>query len=229
MIVPALLASLAFCGPVTDMRSPVTNPGPVVHRIATPQPNARADSTLLTIFTKGQTFAEFVAKATERREGWLRLQSDAMVRPELIARARAVGGRWQLLVVARDGCGDSMNSVPYAARLVDSVAGFALRIVSPSEGQMAATHHRTADGRMATPTFVLLDSLGNDVGCLVELPAPLRQWTNKNRGVVSDDSLHTYRQSFYTKDKGVSVSTELVELLEAARAGSPKCDRQTPR
>ena len=186
------------------------------------------DSTLSTIFSKGQTFADFVVAATQRREGWLRLQSSAVVRPELLARARAVGGNWQLLVVARDGCGDSMNSVPYAARLADSVPGLSLRIVSPTEGQAAASTHRTDDGRMATPTFVLLDAAGNDVGCLVELPAPLRQWTSKARGKVSDDSLHAYRSTFYAKDAGVSVSTELVELLEAARAGTPKCDRQHP-
>ncbi len=189
---------------------------------------ASTDSTLLTIYAKGQTFAEFVAKATERREGWLRLQKDAVVRPELVTRARAVGGTWQLLVVARDGCGDSMNSVPYAARLTDSVPGLTLRIVSPFDGQAAANTHRTDDGRMATPTFILLDSAGNDVGCLVELPAPLRQWTNKSRATVTDDSLHAYRSTFYAKDAGVSVSTELVELLEAARAGTPRCDRQRP-
>jgi hypothetical protein len=222
MIAFALLASLAVCEPATAVS--VAVPVAAVRR-----PDVLTDSTLLTIFAKGQTFTDFVAKATARRDGWLRLQSDAVVRPALIARARAVGGMWQLLVVARDGCGDSMNSVPYAARLADSVPGLALRIVSPDDGKAAATHHRTADGRMATPTFVLLDSLGNDVGCLVELPAPLRQWTNKNRSVVSDDSLHAYRQSFYSKDTGVSVSTELVELLEAARAGTPKCDRQAAR
>ena len=214
----AVLASLALCQPVA-VSSPTS-----AHR-----PRVMTDSTLLTIYGKGETFAGFVAKATERRAGWLRLQSDAVVRPALLARARAVGGTWQLLVVARDGCGDSMNSVPYAARLADSVPGLALRIVSPTDGQAAATNHRTADGRMATPTFVLLDSAGNDVGCLVELPSPLRQWTNKNRSIVSDDSLHAYRQTFYSKDAGVSVSTELVELLEAARAGTPKCDRQLTR
>ncbi len=218
MLVTILAASLTVCGPAAA--APASTPRSAV---------VSADSTLLTIFGKGQTFAEFVAKATARREGWLRLQGDAVVRPALIERARAVGGTWQLLVVARDGCGDSMNSVPYAARLADSVPGLSLRIVSPGEGQAAATNHRTADGRMATPTFILLDSAGDDAGCVVELPAPLRQWTNANRGKVSDDSLHAYRQAFYAKDAGVSVTTELVELLEAARAGTPKCDRLMTR
>lgn len=187
------------------------------------------DSSLISIFDKGQTFAEFVAAATARREGWLRLQKDAVVRPALTIRARAVGGTWQLLVVARDGCGDSMNSVPYAARLVDSVPGLSLRIVSPQVGATVARNHRTQDGRPATPTFVLLDSAGRDVGCLVELPKPVRDWTNASRGTVSDDSLHAYRTAFYAQDQGVSLTTELVEVLEAARAGVPRCDRQMTR
>ena len=94
---------------------------------------------------------------------------------------------------------------------------------------MWRAHTRTEDGRRATPTFVLIDASGNDAGCLVELPAPLRQWTNKARGKVSDDSLHAYRETFYSKDQGVSLTTELVELLEAARAGSPRCDRQAAK
>jgi hypothetical protein len=217
MLLPALIASLAACHSLSV---------PVAHA---PLPLLAVDSSLRVIFERGQTFNEFVAAAVARKEGWLRLQREAVVSAELIARARAVGGTWQLLVVARDGCGDSMNSVPYAARLVDSVPGMSLRIVSPSAGQLAASTHRTQDGRMATPTFVLLNAAGDDVGCVVELPAPLRQWTDKYRGKVSGDSLHSYRETFYSKDTGGSISRELVEVLEAARAGSPRCDRQSPR
>ncbi len=218
MLVTALFATLATC-------QPVALPAP---RLRAPV-DAVSDSVLRSLFEHGQTFGEFVEKASARREGWLRLQRDADVAPALLARARAVGGTWQLLVVAIDRCGDSMNSVPYAARLADSVPGLSLRIVLPTEGKMVQESHRSLDGRTATPTLVLLDAAGNDVGCLVELPAPLRQWNHKHRGVVSDDSLHAYRSSFYGKDRGVSVTTELVELLEAAKSGTPRCDRQTTR
>lgn len=219
MLVTALLAaSLAACQPAPAVRAQLPAPRVVP-----------TDSALKSLFDRGQTFAEFVEKATARREGWLRLQQEATIRPDLLARARAVGGTWQLLVIAIDRCGDSMNSVPYAARLADSVPGLSLRIVLPTAGRAVQESHRSLDGRAATPTLVLLDSAGNDVGCLVELPAPLRQWNHKNRTVVSEDSLHAYRSTFYSKDRGVSVSTELVELMEAARAGTPRCDRQLTR
>ncbi len=218
MLVTALFATLATCHPVALPAA----------RLRTPV-DAVGDSVLRSLFDRGQTFGEFVEKASARREGWLRLQRDAEVAPALLERARAVGGTWQLLVIAIDRCGDSMNSVPYAARLADSIPGLSLRIVLPPEGKMVQESHRSLDGRTATPTLVLLDAAGNDVGCLVELPAPLRQWNHKNRGVVSDDSLHAYRSSFYANDRGVSVTTELVELLEAAKSGTPRCDRQVAR
>ena len=217
MLTAALIASLALCAPASRAG---------VHVPVTAMPT---DSTLQSIYARGITFAQFVDQAVARREGWLRLQRDAVVSASLIARARAVGGSWQLLVVARDGCGDSMNSVPYAARLADSVPGLRLRIVTPDDGAPAAATHRTQDGRMATPTFILLNAAGADVGCVVELPAPLRQWTDAHRATVSGDSLHSYRNLFYARDAGASLSTELVEVLEAARAGRPQCDRQITR
>jgi len=199
-----------------------------------PAPTGRAitvsaDSTLQSTFNRGITFQQFVDAAVARRDGWLRLQREAVVSPALITRARAVGGSWQLLVIARDACGDSMNSVPYAARLADSVPGLHLRIVSMAEGEAAANAHRTQDGRTATPTFILLDAKGADVGCLVELPAPLRQWTDSARKTLSSDELHFYRAAFYARDRGASLATELVQVLESARDGTPRCDRQATR
>jgi hypothetical protein len=216
MLASLIVASLLSCSPVAAAQSPVGT-------------NTLADSTLQGTFNKGLTFQQFVDAAVARREGWLRLQRDAVVSGELVARARAVGGSWQLLVVAVDGCGDSMNSVPYAARLADSVPGLSLRIVAPSDGQWAQGAHRTQDGRMATPTFVLLNASGADVGCLVELPAPLRHWTDTARATVSNDSLHNYRNAFYARDRGVSLANELVEILESAKAGTPRCDRLLTR
>lgn len=216
MLAAVIVAGLLTCAPRATVPP---------HRA----PLIAVDSTLQATFNRGITFQQFVDAAVARREGWLRLQREATIPPALIARARAVGGHWQLLVIARDGCGDSMNSVPFAARLVDSVPAITLRIVSLDQAEAAAHTHRTQDGRTATPTFILLNARGDDAGCLVELPAPLRQWTQAARPTVSNDSLHSYRDAFYARDRGVSLATELVEILEATRTGTPRCDRQTTR
>lgn len=188
---------------------------------------ARADSTLLQLQTSGQTFADFLGAAKARREGWLKMADSARVDDALLARARAVGGTWKLLVVAIDRCGDSMNSVPYLAKLAELVPGIDLRIVLPVNGRTVQETHKSLDGRNATPTIVLLDANGNDMGCIVELPREIRQWAHGVRASVSSDSLHAGIAAFYAKDRGKGITTEAVEMLEAAKQGKPRCDKGT--
>ena len=185
------------------------------------------DSTLMALFSSGQTFPDFLAAAKARREGWLKMADSARVDDALVARAKAVGGTWHLLVIAIDACGDSMNSVPYVAKLSELVPGLDLRIVLPVNGRPVQDSHRSLDGRQATPTFVLLDSNGNDVGCIVELPREIRDWAHSVRATVSSDSLHAGIRTFYAANRGVAIATEAVEMLEAAKAGSPRCSRGT--
>ena len=185
--------------------------------------HALSDSTLLALHASGQTFADFVAAAKARREGWLGLADTARVSDALIARARQVGGSWKLLVVAVDACGDSMNTVPWLARLAQDVPAIDLRIVLPAAGRPVQDSHRSLDGRIATPTFVLLDAEGAERGCIVEQPRPLRDWAKANRGVVSLDSLHVGIRAFYAANKGEAIVTEAIEMLEAAKAGQIHC------
>ena len=183
------------------------------------------DSTLLSLFNSGQSFPDFLAATKARREGWLKMADSARVDDAMVARAKAVGGTWHLLVVAIDACGDSMNNVPYLAKLSALVPGLDLRMVLPVNGRPVQDSHRSLDGRTATPTIVLLDSNGNDVGCIVELPREIRDWAHGVRGRVSSDSLHTGIRTFYAGNRGVAITTEAVEMLEAAKAGAPRCSR----
>jgi len=184
-----------------------------------------ADSALLALYGAGQLFPDFLAAAKQRREGWLRMADSARVDNALIARARAVGGQWKLLVIAIDACGDSMNSVPYLAKLAEQVPGLELRIVLPAQGRSVQEAHRSMDGRVATPTIVLLDEQGSDRGCIVELPTEIRHWAHGVRGAVSSDSLHSGIRAFYARNRGQAIATEAVEMLEAARAGRTACER----
>lgn len=181
------------------------------------------DSTLLLLQASGQTFGDFLAAAKARREGWIEKAEKARVDDDLLARARAVGGTWHLLVVAIDRCGDSMNSVPYLAKLAELVPGLDLRIVLPVNGKSVQESHRSLDGRAATPTIVLLDAEGRDMGCIVELPREIREWAQSVRGAVSSDSLHAGIAAYYTRNQGRGIVEEAVAMLEGAKSGSRHC------
>ena len=174
-----------------------------------------ADSSYKALYESGISFAEFVEKATARKEQWegnyaLKVAPDA-----LVTRALAVGSGFKLLVVTIPSCGDSVNSVPYLASFLDKVPVIEMRIINNVVGKSVMEAHRTPDGRAATPTVILLDDQFNERGCWVERPVPLL-------AAMKEPNFGS-RQDWYDKDRGASSLEEIVQMIEAAHAGSVKC------
>lgn len=184
-----------------------------------------ADAELREIWEGGRTFEDFLGTATRRRPLWDRLVREGSVPGDLVARARAVGGTWRILAVAEDWCGDSAYNLPYVAKLAAAVPGVDLRIVSAASGRSVLESHRTPDGRAATPTFVLLDGSWGEAGCFVERPGQLMAWYMANHESLESGPLHEHIVSWYETDAGRGAITEIVEMLEAAAAGAPRCPR----
>lgn len=180
---------------------------------------APADS-IVRLFDSGRTFGDFLGSATARRETWTGNYSAVALDPGLLARARAVPGRWRLLAVLEDSCGDSANTIPWVAQLVDSLVNVELRIVNSRQGRFVMERHRTSDGRAATPTVVLLDAEGKERGCFVERPLALQSWVSRNKS--SSDFLER-KYAWYRADAGRETVREIVELMESAALGTPRC------
>lgn len=205
----SLMISACIAGPVSPSRG-----------AGTPFLN---DSTHRELFERGVTFTEFLKRASARKEQWDRNYAAAAAPDALVARARAVGGSWKLLVVAVDGCSDSVNTIPYLARLAEQVPGIELRIVNSELGRSVMNAHRTPDGRAATPTIVLLDSNYEERGCWVERPADLQRWMIDNKGKVKDSELVDHKMAWYGTDKGTTTVGEVVAIIEAAAKGERLC------
>ena len=197
---------------------------------ATPRDTTAADSAFARAWAAGVPFRTFEATIRARKDDWRRSIDGARVDAATVARGRKVGGTWRLLVVATDSCGDSMRAVPVLAALDDSLASVELRVVSPDAGRAVQEANRTWNGRVATPTVVLLDSLGRQAGCIVERPAPVRAqqraaWGELTAGRVTSDSLTRVMLRWWDADRGASLAREAVELLESARERLPLCER----
>src|SRR5688572_23775685 len=169
------------------------------------------DSTYRALYESGETFADFVSKATSRKEQWegnyaLKVAPDA-----LVTRAAAAGSGWKLLVVTVPGCSDSVNIVPYVASFLDKVPSIEMRLISPSVGKAVQEAHRTPDGRAATPTVILLDGEFNERGCWIERPANLIALMNGEREAKKgSDEIFTNKMEWYDKDRGASSLEEIV-------------------
>lgn len=177
------------------------------------------------LYAAARTFPDFLASVRARKATWDgNYAAGAALDSGLVGRARAAAGTWRLLVVAVDGCSDSANTIPWIARLVEQVPGLELRVVLPGPGAPVMAAHRTPDDRAATPTVVLLDADWREIGCFIERPRPIRDWMLAEKGKVGADSAAKHKAAWYVADAGRSTVVQVVEMLEAARRGTPQCE-----
>lgn len=184
-------------------------------------PPEAATDTLRTTYQSGSTFDAFLSAASARRDQWHANHALAQtIDATLVARAAAVEGSWKLLVVAVDTCSDSVNTVPWIARLADLVDNLELRIVTPDQGgRQLMEAYRTPDGRAATPTVLLLDDQWQVRGCFIERPPALRAHIDS----LPSGARTAARMEWYRNDAGGETVTEIVSMLETAVAGGVQC------
>lgn len=202
---------LVGCGPETAPDAPALETAVI------------ADTTLQgRLFEQGLTYQEFMANADRRVETWTGNYARAVVPPNLTKRAKIMG-EWRLLVVAEDWCGDSANTIPYLARLVEDMPAVEMRVVDSDAGSSLMEAHRTPDGRGATPTVLLLDTQGEIAGCWIERPTELQRWYLENESTVEREELLRQKYAWYDEDLGRTTMAEVVEMIETAAAGDRWC------
>lgn len=180
--------------------------------------HAAAADSLEVVYQRGKTYQAFLAAADSRREMWLRNSAKGKVDAEALRLGRSLGAGWRLLVVLEDACGDSANTIPYVASLVDSLGGAVeMRLVTSTEGRWIMERHRTWDGRAATPTVVLLAPEGTMAGCWVERPGPLATWERAESSKLSQQEFVRQKFAWYDRDGGAATQREVVAMI--ARAG----------
>ena len=101
-------------------------------------------------YCAAQPFAEFLRRAEVNADLWQALTRRAHVPHAAVERVRALGGRWRLLVLADDWCGDATNTVPVLAKLAGLAENLDLRVVGVSPPAAAAVgrprRRRDAEG-----------------------------------------------------------------------------------
>lgn len=193
---------------------------------------------LAALYEGGKTYVEFRDAATKRTEAWNEHHGAAHVPDALRTRVSSLPFRWWFLVVAEDWCGDSANTIPYVAKLVDVVDNLDLRIIDSEVGRAIMEAHRTPDGRAATPTVLLLTEDFREVGCWVERPAKLQQWVLENEARLDEEELLERKYAWYEADEGQETVAEMVRMIESAAASArggtfaaaiPSCGALGPR
>jgi len=195
-------------------------------------PSARAvarDSSYAALFAAGQPYDTFLAQTRARREQWVALTESAVVPAEAIRTVTGISAQLRVLIVAIDGCSDSVNALPYIARLLSHAPSVQLRVVLPSAGESVMEAYRTPDGRAATPTLIVLDAKDRVVGCWVERPSVLQALAITARAEGTLERYQNTKQAWYDNDRGVAISTEVAAVIRGAGTGSPVCTATAAR
>jgi hypothetical protein len=179
--------------------------------VVSPEVGAVDARTPARLFDGGQTFNQFLNTVVAQRALWHANAGRAVPR-NLVDRLMRVRDGLQVLVVAEDWCPDSVNTVPYVAK-VAAASAVEVRIIQRAQGQPVMTLHRTPDGRTATPTIVLLRDR-RDVGAWVERPAVLQSLFLSMATNPENVQRVANRQTWYDADAGVTTLTEVVLLAE---------------
>lgn len=167
------------------------------------------------LYARGVTFADFLDKARARREDWRRHYSDAAVTADLVTRMRALRHPRRLLIVAEDWCADSVNTVPYVARLVDAAPDrLALRVINSTAGRPVMDANQTPDGRAATPTIIVMAEDGGVLGSWVERPSTAQRWFLEQQKTMMQQPLHERMLTWYDEDAGRTTMAEIAAILE---------------
>ncbi len=186
-------------------------------------PGGAPRSDLGVLYHQGRTYIEFRDAAERRVEAWNDHYAQARVPDALRTRLAAVPGKWHLLVVAEDWCGDSANTIPYVAKLDDVAGNLAMRIIDSEVGRAIMEAHPTPDGRAATPTVILLTEDFEEAGCFVERPRVLQNWFLENEEKLDEEELFDQKYAWYDEDQGQETLREIVEMIEAAAEGRSIC------
>ncbi len=175
------------------------------------------------LYKSGLTFTDFLESAEAQEDKWATNYGRDHVALAMTPQAREIPGNWRLLVVGEDWCSDSVNTIPYLARLIEGASGLDMRIVNSKEGRWVMEAHPTPDGRPSTPTVIVLDEDGDKVGCWSERPAVLQDWWLENRDNLEGREKLNQKFAWYDEDAGGETLREILEIIKAASDGSPRC------
>ena len=134
------------------------------------------------LYKSGLTYSGFMEEAEDQHEEWQENYARDHVALEMTPSAREIPGNWRLLIVGEDWCSDSVNTIPYIAKLVEGTDGLDMRIVDSKERRWVMEAHPTLDGRPATPTVIVLNEDGRRSAAGASAPQSYRTQPGQSGG-----------------------------------------------
>jgi hypothetical protein len=173
------------------------------------------DGMLKDRFESALRFSEFLEHAQKNAELWRDTYRLVRVPPEAVERAARIPGRWHLLVLVEDWCGDAVNTVPLLARLSELVGSFDLRIVGREANPDLMDAHLT-NGSRSIPIVIVLDEDFEERGWWGPRPSELQAWVLGDGQAMEKAERYRHVRTWYARDRGRTTAGEVLAVIERA-------------
>lgn len=170
---------------------------------------------LMEQFRSGSTFAALLDRTRDDNAMWEALYKRGRLSEASAARVKLLRRRWHLLVLNEDWCGDSVNVIPYLARLKEASTALDMRIISRDANPALMNTHLTGSSR-SIPVVMVLDDTFTERGWWGPRPVPLQTWVIAEG--LALDKTERYRQvrTWYARDRGETLIAEILSIMEHA-------------
>ena len=172
---------------------------------------------LIDRFKEGATFAQVIARPKDNSDLWQAVYKRAQVTEEAKHRVAALHRNWHLLVINEDWCGDSVNILPYIARLEEASPHIEMRIIGRDENRDLMDAHLTGKSR-SIPVAIVYDENFVEKGWWGPRPGPLQQWVLTEGLALPRPDRYRHIRTWYARDRGATLVSEILSIIEGLDA-----------
>jgi len=126
-----------------------------------------------------------------------------------------MAGRWKLVALSEDWCGDAVNTLPVVARLAEA-AGWDLRVLSRDDNPDLMESHLTNGRSRSIPVVIVYDEQFREVGWWGPRPSELQTWVLSEGLAMPSPERYKVVRRWYAQDKGRTTLAELLEVFPRA-------------
>jgi hypothetical protein len=144
---------------------------------------------------------------------WEAVYKRAAIDKEAAERVRALQHRFHLLVINEDWCGDSVNVMPYVARLAEASEHLEMRILGRDANRDLMDTHLTGAAR-SIPIVIVYDWDFREKGWWGPRPGPLQRWVLTEGLALPKPDRYPLIRAWYARDKGKAIVSELLSIIE---------------
>ncbi len=164
-------------------------------------------------FFAGSAFTDLLARPKDNSELWNAIYKRAKLSAAAEERASMLSGHWHLLVVNEDWCGDSVNLLPYIARLEECCPTIDMRILGREANRDLMDAHLTGTSR-SIPIVIVYDIDFVERGWWGPRPSPLQDWVMSEGLALPKPDRYRHIRTWYARDRGETVVSELLAIME---------------